>query len=290
MSTRTDIHRPSAPEFDPTDYTCVGIFYLGSNPYVLDSIVGMIRDRSRHADAIERLKAQGMTRGGVYGSRQCSHCGAHLSFAALMVHTPTNTYLHIGEDCLDNRFELDKAEFQALRKAAAKGMKRRKVAKMIEALCAEHPLLVELTYLDGVSDRYNDFVNDVGYRFRTKGELSEAQITAVERRVLCGMENQSRRDAERAASVPAPLGRHEVVGKVVSVKIQEGYFAGSSVWKMLVIADAGYRVWVTVPSNLDDLAPGMRVRFVATLALKRNDPNADPGFAIGSRPAKAEIL
>jgi hypothetical protein len=34
----------------------------------------------------------------------------------------------------------------------------------------------------------------------------------------------------------------------------------------------------------------MRVKFTATLALTKNDSDPDPGFVIGSRPSKAEIL
>jgi ribosomal protein S13 len=289
MKTRTDIHRPSAPTFDPTEYECRGVFYLGESPGVLAIIVGS--DRNRHRQMIEFLQAQGYTQGGVYGSRACSHCSAYLSYTALMVHTPTKTYLHVGEDCLMNRFELDSAaEFQALRKEMAASRKQQKIQDKIETLVASHPLLAELTYLDGIGDRYSDFIADVALRFRQYGELSERQIEAVEAQIIRTVERQARRDAERAASTPAPLGRHEVVGKVVSVKIQEGYFEGTTTWKMLVVADAGYRVWATIPSNLEDLAPGMRVKFTATLALTKNDSDPDPGFVIGSRPSKAEIL
>ncbi len=290
MSARTDIHRPSAPEFDPTDYVCVGVFYLGESA----DQGWTVGCRAMHREAVKNLENQGITRSGVYGSRQCSHCGASLSYAALMLHEPTKTYLHIGEDCLDNRFELDsKAEFQALRKEQALNRKRMRKADQIAALVAEHPLLTAL--LDwGTARPYGEFVVDVGIRFRRDGQLSERQIETVESAITRSIERAHQaaiwENERREAAIVAPLGRCVVTGKVGTMKLVDGYFEDTSTWKMLVVADEGYRVWATVPSSLNDLAPGMRVRFTATLTLKKGDPNPDTSFVIGTRPTKAEIL
>lgn len=103
--------------------------------------------------------------------------------------------------------------------------------------------------------------------------------------------------AERP-SVPAPVGRVEVEGVVMSVKWQENDFGGSL--KMLVEADPGFRVWTTVPRDLSNIlvtyesgwqeyrevTVGERVAFTATLA----PSDDDPAFAFGKRPTKARVL
>lgn len=302
-TTRTDIHRPSAPEFDPTDYDCIGVFYLGEA--VVNAGGGAIADRGLHRRALEALQARGITRGGVYGSRNCSHCGAHLSYAALMVHRPTNTYLHIGEDCLDNRFELDsKAQFQALRKATALNREQMRKADRIAALVAEHPMLAAC--LDEASaSAYGSFVASVGYQLRRDGRLTDRQITAIKQAIPRAIDRahqsaiwDDNRRTEQAQAQPAPAGRVVVTGKVLSIRDKETDFG--RVWKMTVLAVEGYRVWVTVPSDLDmdDLPHGTLVRFTATLApntkahSKRWTPGdvEDPYFAFGTRPTKASIL
>lgn len=288
-ATRTDIHRPSADEFDPTDYQFMGCYYLGG-PSVAASVLfpAAESDRDRHREALESLKAQGYQPAGVHGWRRCTHCGAGLSYVALMVHEPTKTYLHISEDCLDNRFELDsKASFQRLRKQIAESRKAGRKAARLAELCDAHPLLIELTYNQpGTSVSGNNFLGDVAGRFIHSGELSEAQIDAVERSLLRGMEWQAQRDAQQAARKPAPSGRVTVRGTVTSTKQVENDFG--MVWKMGVLSDDGYQVWVSIPRELDDhdIARGMRVEFTARLKPSENDYT----FAYGSRPTKASLL
>ena len=104
--------------------------------------------------------------------------------------------------------------------------------------------------------------------------------------------------AERP-SVPAPVGRVDVEGVVVSVKWQENDFGGSL--KMLVEAEPGYRVWGTVPKDLTmipvvkdngrweewrEVNVGDRVAFTATLTPSENDP----AFAFAKRPSKARLV
>jgi hypothetical protein len=43
----------------------------------------------------------------------------------------------------------------------------------------------------------------------------------------------------------APDGRVEIVGTIISVKEQDGYMPGTSEYKALVLADAGYKVYGT---------------------------------------------
>lgn len=110
--------------------------------------------------------------------------------------------------------------------------------------------------------------------------------------------------AERAAvkaQIKIETGRYEIIGKVVSTRVEEGDW-GTQI-KMLIKRDDGAKLWGTAPRVLLDTAPqevsaktgnyelpyealkGWMVRFTATVKLGR-----DPGFAIFSRPAKASLI
>lgn len=290
-STRTDIHRPSAPEFDPTSYQLQGVYYLGEG-----------LDQQDHTNSRQRaiiaLRAAGWTSGGVYGPRQCSHCGQHISYAALMLHTPTQTYLHIGEQCLDNRFELEtKEQFHALRKATALNREQLRKADRITALVTAHPLLALLTD-EASASAFGGFIASVAYKLRRDGRLTNNQINAVKRAIPQQVERAHQealwmeRDRENAkTAAPAPTGRVRVTGKVLTTKWVDNGFGGTT--KMLVSAVEGYRVWVSVPANLVDVpARGTWVAFTATLGPANSLPGeeVDPLFAIGTRPVKGEII
>ena len=111
------------------------------------------------------------------------------------------------------------------------------------------------------------------------GDLSDKQIDAAERAVAW----DAKRDAEKAAAADAPTGKVEVEGEVLTTKWTTGQFPA---YKMMVKADTGYRVWVTVPAAIEAVEKGDRVRFTANLTQSDDDST----FAFGKRPAKAEIV
>lgn len=134
-TTRTDIHRPSAVEFDPEAYIVLGFADFHAT------------EGHRPVQTVARLVDEGWSFSGApHGSGQCSHCGAHLRYAALMGHEATKTLLYVGETCLGNRFEATAAEFQEMRRqAAAKAEQSRREGKA-SAFLAEHPEAVYLSY------------------------------------------------------------------------------------------------------------------------------------------------
>jgi hypothetical protein len=282
-STRTDVHRPSATEFDPESYECVGCYDLQTP------------GQQGRSNTVDYLQRQGYRAADVHPLGQCSHCGAYLRYTALMAHKPTMTYVWIGEQCLGNRFSgLTKSEFAALRKAAALNAERIRKAVRITTLVIDHPALAEIVN-EASASAYGGFMASVGYQLRRDGRLTDRQITTVERIIPEAIERAhaealriEERKAEAAQAAPAPAGRVTVTGEVVSTKWQNNDFGGSL--KMLVVATAGYRVWVTVPDVLLDdrcqLAKGTMVRFDAKLAPKTEDPT----FAFGSRPTKAQRI
>jgi len=125
-------------------------------------------------------------------------------------------------------------------------------------------------------DPDNRFAASLLKRVESKGELTENQIAAVLRQI-----------EEDAAPKPLlPEGRQEVVGKIISIKERDSFYAPNRTeWKMVVEAVEGWRVWGTRPAAISEAQVGDRVRFTATLT--RSDDAQDFGFF--KRPAKAEV-
>lgn len=95
---------------------------------------------------------------------------------------------------------------------------------------------------------------------------------------------EAARQAERDAAEDVPTGREVVTGEIVSIKEQQDQFKyyEAYITKMLVRDDRGFKVYGTMPANLD-AAPGDRVTFTANL----KPSNDDPKFGFLSRPTKA---
>lgn len=277
---RTDIHRPSATEFDPEAYTYYGSF--DTNPEMPWG-AGEVRARM---EAVRALVDQGY-RFGSGGSGTCGHCGARIRYAALLARADVREMIFVGEQCLDNRFDLSAAEFQALRKKGALNRERARKADRIAAAVEASPVLAWLTYPDALT---STFLADVSRSFLHYGELTARQIEAVEKSMAKDLERAAAREAReqearkaREAGVTVPSGRVVVEGVVGTIREQEGYYG--TTWKMLVVSDAGWKVWGTVPSSINPFA-GDRVRFTATVTASEDDAL----FGFYARPTKAEVL
>ena len=285
---RTDVHRPSSPDFDPEAYACYGVF---------DTHVDAVWDRKARNEAVNRLVARGF-RSGAGSSGQCGHCGTPIRYAALMVREDVQEYIFVGETCLEGRFDaLTAPEFQRLRETARLNKERATKNERTAALVADHPILVWLTYMD---TRPDTFLGDMREAFE-KGRMTDRQIEAAEKAIVRQTERNDQIAARAAAGIVAPEGRVTVEGEIVAVKETDGY--RGPVWKMTVKADAGWRVWVTVPESVwssyevvkaaryhgvygNHALMGQRVRFTATLERSRNDGS----LAYGKRPTKTEVV
>jgi hypothetical protein len=299
--TRTDIHRPSAVEFDPEAYTCRGVWDMSPempDPWAVENrirIINELIDAGYHS--------------GAGSSRQCGHCGTHIRYAALMVRDDVKEYIFVGETCLDERFEaLTAAEFRTLRETARLNRERATKAERIAALIEAHPVLVTVNDEDTLS-KCGVFVNDIAAKLRLNGELSPRQIEAFETAVVRDIARweltqarEAARQAKVAAGVQAPTGRVVITGTVVWADYKEDSYSGEMVRKMIVESPDGWKVWSTIPAAIDgsvQLIPdtnewgrvggveaGMRIEFTATVTPK----DGDPTFGFAKRPTKAKIL
>jgi hypothetical protein len=273
--TRTDIHRPSAPQFDPEAYTFYGVF--DSNPEEGDS--------KERVQTVANLVNRGY-RFGANSSGQCGHCGTMIRYGALMVRDDVKEFIFVGQTCLDTRFEsLTAAEFKRLRESARLNRERATKKERVAAILAENPgLEVALTTDDWI-------VEDIATRLQQRGEISEKQIELVfkvARRNAERIERAAQREIDDAAKiangVQCPNGKVTVTGIVVSTKMVDSDWGTTQ--KMLVESDEGWKVWGTVPRALDSIERGSRVTFTAQVEASADDQL----FGYFKRPNKARIL
>jgi len=245
MTPRTDIHRAASAEFDPTAYTCLGVYDLEA-----DGTDG----RGRIGPALIRLREFGYKpadlgeRSGAAVST-CGHCGAWLRYAALMVHEATKTYMTVGEQCLGNRFDagLTAEQFQALRKTAALNRERTNRKAKVEAVLGEHPDLRAAT------DSDNSFVRDVMRKLHKYGDLSDAQISAVKRAVARDAEWAAKRAEQRAEDASsefiAEVGKRiTLTAEVIATKFIESDYGG----KLFILLRSEGNIAVTFYSGFAD--------------------------------------
>lgn len=240
--TRTDIHRPSAPEFDPETYDCFGVYDLHEDPFV----GGTVRE---YREAVARLLSEGNTWASApYGTGKCSHCGSNLRYVALMIHVPTRTLLNVGETCLDNRFGQTKTEFRAAQKRAAEARATHARLAAWHDMCTELPALAWASYAENIAvagaqsetvpvyhdepngptwertvpgtrwderhrqGRACEILSDIARKARRYGSLSTAQVDLVVR-LVAGLESaegeQAARDARRAEERAARVNAHQ---------------------------------------------------------------------------------
>lgn len=181
--TRTDIHRPSAAEFDPEAYEFFAVADLHPT------------EGYRPVELVARLVEEGWSfRGAPHGSGQCSHCGAHLRYAALMGHTATKTLLYVGETCLDNRFSLTAPEFARMRREAAARAEQTRLQGRANQFYAEHPDLVDLTYVHNIEVAGGTEVYSTSYNygadFATYAE-AEAALQGPNDYVIIGYDHRT---------------------------------------------------------------------------------------------------
>lgn len=270
--TRTDVHSPS--NLITEDY-----IFLGAIDFHRDGsterIATLARIREAHGSKWSRVHG---------ASDQCNHCGAHLRYAAIMLHEPTGTLMFVGETCLDNRFGRATSEFHALRKQAELDRTVQHINAEREAWIAKYPEVH--AYLEANRES-NSFYHDLLRKIDKYGGLTPNQTAAVERGMVRDAEAKARRDAEVTKTRgPVPTGRIEITGTVLSTKWVQGFAYNQSTLKMLVELENGSKVWGTVPSrNENDIERGVKVTFTATVEASKDDAS----FGFFKRPTVATI-
>jgi hypothetical protein len=86
-------HRPSSPDFDPSEYVGLATSYLGDN---INIASGYAANNSIYEAA---LKTYELADGYWKIRRGCDVCGRKLDHVVLYLHEPTQELVHVGRDC-----------------------------------------------------------------------------------------------------------------------------------------------------------------------------------------------
>lgn len=319
MAGRQDIHSPA--RFVPSDYRVID--YLdGKAPNYGDIFLAWSHDvgAEKASELVAQIRAayearifehfpDWRTGGEDHTSiHQCNHCGAHIRWIVVVEHIPTGKKLAIGNDCADNKLDLDydayRAKYiqtKASREAAILANKLEK-AKFIE----DNADVID--FLTNYTGNF-DFALSLKDQLANRGLLSEKQVDAARRLAAKEAEFQAKRAARRAAetadAADFPTGRATVTGEVVSVKLKESQFGDSFKW--LVKTDDGNKVWGTIPTSVLEAARwaryderfnegelycyqqhlvGKTVKFTATFEVSADDNH----FGFYKRPSNPEVL
>lgn len=284
---RTDIHRPGV--LIPSDYTHVMSFsHAGTE-------AGWPVPAMDLDVVIEMTKTKPFFR---IATSQCHVCGAHFRMGDVFEHK-SGEHIIVGWECADRIASLDRSAFQTRQGQHAElslaAARREQAAADREAFLAANPSLVEDLKLD------HYILEDLTRKLARHGSLSEAQVKLAAKVAGEVREREARKAARDAeAKAPCPTGTTVVVGEIVSVKWHDNDFGGAL--KMTVRVEVpgvgAYRVWGTLPSNLETEhvkiqnngervgLKGARVEFTANLTPSKDDTS----FGFFKRPRKDRVV
>jgi len=300
-STRTDIHRPSAIE--PADYVFVACGCMK---------IESLEDAAAVAENRRIFAAHMAATGGKVSEHQhggnCHVCGAHCIYTTIFHHEPTNTYVYVGSECAEKIDAQAARQFWTFKSKIDDARKLNAGKSKAKAILGDAGLTRAFELYESLKDRRGSVrgaepLVDIVTKVIRYGTVSDSQLSYL-RKLAYQIDNSAKvaadREAllaaERAAAQDCPAGRMVVTGEVVSTKAEEGMYGVQL--RMLVKDDRGFKVFGTIPSDLQyfdtglegelpfqrSLTRGDRVTFTATLKPSSDDAK----FGFFSRPAKAE--
>lgn len=275
---RTDVHSPTNLITEDYEYA----YSYDSHPEE--------GDQRYTWPILQALIAEGWHFGQVHGGETCDHCGHRLRYVAVLKHMPTHTLIKVGEQCLDNRFDLATEDFHRLRKEAKLNRERRALKdKRAEWFAINPDREIAFTWAsEQVSEGhfgYEGMRHKFVHSINRWGDTSDKFVRAIMRDMARTELREWKRERERAELKPVIEGKGIVIeGEVLSVKWQENDFGGRFV--TTVKDDRGFIVWGSRPSKIH-WEKGDRVRFKAGTVTKSD---RDETFGFFKRPTSAEVI
>ncbi len=259
----------------------LGMFEIEYRPFIEKNADGT--DKLSHkGKCLELLKKEG------YGefAGQCQHCGAHLRYCCIFRNTVNGELIVVGETCAEKRMGLTLDQLEIDRQKAknqaieTRAWRAAQISTWLEADRTREDLLKWLG-----EQSYDEFYSSLLRHFRENGSLTEAQEAAAWKSKARQAAWETKKAEEAALAQPAPEGRLQVTGEILSTRWVDSQFGSTK--KMVVKAEGGFRFYCTVPSSISgDAQVGSKISLTVTLERSRDDET----FAWGSRPSKAEIV
>ena len=280
---RTDTHRPSVIE--PADYV-----FVSFHDHRPEAAIAQIAEQ----DAFRAHRAR---TGGKFSTHDhggvCHICGnANALTVARFWHSPSNTYVEVGETCAEKLWSGERSDFASFRAKVAAGVEAAAGKAKAQRVLTEAGIAAAwgVYQSDWADDGGNEesIIRDIVGKLVRYGSISDKQVTFLAK-LLGQIEGRAalaaEREAEAAAALPIPAtkGRVTVDGIIVSRKLVEGYY-GNAI-KIIVKSDDGWKVYGTEPSSVEAKV-GDRIRFDAAITVSDDDPK----FGFFKRPTKAEVV
>lgn len=288
MTKRLDIHRPSA--INPREYTYVSQDYVGPGAGNWRFLAAERALLHKHMENTKG-KFSNHEHGG-----SCHICGAAAMYVAHFHHPKTNKYITTGCICAEKVGMGDPALFRKFHKEILESKRAEKGKKLAAETLAKLGLTKAWEIYIGPEYRTNPMPADVNTlcdivsRLVRWGNISPGQTNYL-RILIDRIANRSQREAkwaaERAAAPPVPVttDRVAITGTILTVRDPDEWSRFPQ-RKILLAADAGWKVWGSLPSSLSNARRGDKVRFEAYLS--RSDK--DEKFGFFNRPSKAQVL
>lgn len=279
---RTDAHRVGA--INPEDYD-YHMSFSGASTVDGWPIPPM------YVDVVLEMKKAGELANIHSSIFQCDVCGARYIHGDVWYHRPSGKYITIGHECAAkyNLFA-DYSHYDSVRKETITKAVRR--ARRIQAWRSMRNYLVNYPGLEDALKVDHEITQDIRSKFIQFGTLSIKQIELL--RTLKKRADERAQENAESNWIPAPEGRFEITGKVLTARVDEGPYGMT--YKMLVKVDTeagSFKTWGTIPKSIADMdyfstrdLAGCTVKFTATV--KRSDK--DPDFSFFSRPVKGLML
>lgn len=312
---RTDLAAPSV--IDPAAFAFVAGVYFGSNPNEdFDELLGeWYSEKGQNEDGkagwySKRPKVLAdfppLNEAGNFVCKgTCDHCGARFDWGAVYQHKPTGKHIVVGNVCADKTLDVPSRHELEVRRIKSRLAANREAARYAAAARTQADAL-GFAWLYSTGKHDNKTLNDIAHKGLKFGGLTERQIELVKRLhdgtpaewEVKKAERQAQRAAEEAAAQPVPStdARVTVRGTILSTKTQDGYAFGTTVLKMLVKTEAGYKLWGTVPevlaaefggsSEAGDKLRGKTIEFSAKIQRSPEDEK----FGFFRRPSKARFI
>lgn len=282
MNKRTDIHRPSA--IIPEDYQFVAF----DNVKIESFGDCFILNDSRQTKRLHMERTGGKYSQHSHGG-SCYICGAGAIWTATFYHAKSNSYIKTGMDCAD-KLEMSYGDFNQFKKSVTRALEAVAGKRKAEATLAEKGLsrcwAIYATLGTGIEKYEENTIRDIVGKLVQYGSISEKAENFL-KVLLEKIDNRAviaaHKAAEHEAAEVCPEGRVTVTGEILTTRVDESQFG--SVIKMLVRDDRGFKVWGSMPGNLD-AKRGDRVSFSANVT--RSDK--DDKFGFYKRPTKAVNL
>lgn len=228
---------------------------------------------------------------GVDWRRKCHHCihcgNGNVRWITVVLHLPTNDRVVFGADCTERLGFANRQAWKLaqLKSKAEAGHARLKVWKARCAFIEANPGVQALIdQAAGDVHQGNTFVKDVLGKLDRYGSISVNQVNAVAKSLQRDIDQVARKAADAIeVKGPAPSGRQEVTGTVLTIKTQESDYGITL--KMLLKLANNSKVWLTAPIT-GGFDKGDTITVRATFEQSRDDAS----FGFGKRPHLVNVV